>query len=138
MRPTLRRRIPGALSEVRSLNDDAARFLNRDATSPELIHDVQLVLEEIATNVARHAAPRGAVTLEVELEVEPDGVRVRVEDDGEPFDPGSEPEPTGEESMQRPWPGGYGLRIVRRTAIDLTYRRAAGRNILEMLVPERT
>ena len=137
MGPIFRKRLPGALADVRHLNDDAARFLSVDAASPGLIHDVQLVLEEIATNVARHASPRGGIMLDVTLERDSEGVRVRVEDDGAPFDPSAEPEPSIAESMGRPWPGGYGLRIVRRTAVGLTYRRAGNRNILEMRVPER-
>lgn len=38
--------------------------------------------------------------------------------------------------MRRPWPGGYGLCIVRRTAVELDVRRANGRIVLTMQVPE--
>jgi anti-sigma regulatory factor (Ser/Thr protein kinase) len=137
MGPIFRKRLPGALSEVRRLNDDAARFLNLDVASPALIHDIQLVLEEIATNVARHAEPRGGVTLEVELTIEADGVRVRVEDDGAAFDPSAAHDLPADPSSERLWPGGNGLRIVRLTAEDLAYQREEGRNVLTMRVPER-
>jgi len=135
MGPVLRMRVGGDLREVRRLNDAAARFLAAGQANSESIHDVQLVLEEITTNVIRHGRPHGgdgAVTMDVELEIEPASVRVRLEDDGAAFDPTSVPE-TPRRSDD--WPGGYGLRIVRRTARGIGYRRAEDRNILEMRVP---
>jgi serine/threonine-protein kinase RsbW len=134
MGPMLRIRVPGDLKEVRRLNAAVARFLSSGRASSESIHDVQLVVEEITTNVIRHGTPAGeaGVTMEVELEIEPSSVRVRLEDDAAAFDPTSVPEnPVRVDD----WPGGYGLRIVRRTARGIGYRRAGNRNVLELRVP---
>jgi anti-sigma regulatory factor (Ser/Thr protein kinase) len=137
MGPILRLQLEARIPEVRRLNAAAARFLSAERISSDAIHDVQLVLEEITTNVIRHGAPAGdaAVTMNVELEVEQDSVRVTLEDDAAPFDPTSIPEtpPRADD-----WPGGYGLRIVRRTATGLRYGRNGAGNVLEMRVPLRS
>jgi len=129
-------RVARELGEVRRLNDATARYLLQGSASPASIHDVQLVLEELTTNVIRHASPIDApLSLEVEVELEPHSVRVQVEDDGDPFDPTTVreiPPPGGSAGLRA---GGYGLRIVRHTAVDLRYRRLNDRNVLEMRVP---
>ena len=136
MGPILRVRVQGVLEEVRQLNGTVARFLEEQAASAATIHDVQLVLEEVMTNVIRHSTPRYQVlTLEVELEMEPDAVRLRVEDDGSAFDPSAAPEKAEEAMPPGCRSGGYGLRIVRRTAVRLDYRRFKELNVLEMWVP---
>ncbi|MCI0410355.1 MAG: ATP-binding protein, partial [Acidobacteria bacterium] len=58
-----------------------------------------------------------------------------IEDDGEAFDPTVAPDTGAGDSRQNRPPGGYGLRIVRRTAVRLDYRRFKGLNVLEMRVP---
>lgn len=129
-------RVGRELTEVRRLNDATARYLLQGSASPASIHDVQLVLEELTTNVIRHATPIDApLSLDVEVELEPHAVRVKVEDDGDPFDPTTVseiPAPHGPVDFRS---GGYGLRIVRRTASGLSYRRLNDRNVLEMRVP---
>ena len=68
-----------------------------------------------------------------------EGVRVHDPvDDGATFDPTAAPDEGAEDSRQNPPPGGYGLRIVRRTAVRLDYRRFKGLNVLEMRVPRLT
>ena len=136
MGPILRVRAPGALQEVRQLNGTVAQFLQEQRASAATIHDVQLVLEEVMTNVIRHSTPRHqALTLEVELEMEPGAVRLRVEDDGSAFDPTAASEKAEEAMPPGRGSGGYGLRIVRRTAVRLDYRRFKELNVLEMWVP---
>ncbi|MCI0657194.1 MAG: ATP-binding protein [Acidobacteria bacterium] len=136
MGPILRVKLLSELQEVRRLNDTAARFLQEQGASAATIHDVQLVLEEVTTNVIRHATPaHSPLTLEIEMEMEPAAVRVRIEDDGAEFDPTVASDKTAGDSHQDRRPGGYGLRIVRRTAVRLDYRRFNGLNVLEMWVP---
>ena len=118
------------------MNESAGRFLLEQRASAATIHDVQLVLEEVTTNVIRHTMPVHAVlTLEVEIEMEPAAVRLRVEDDGAAYDPTLVPDKASGEAAQEAGPGGYGLRIIRSTATQLDYRRFGGLNVLEMRVP---
>lgn len=122
--------------ELRRLNDAAADLLRDQHASPGSIHDVQLVLEEVLSNVLRHA-PRtdDGLTLAVELEVRGSEVRVRVEDDAAPFDPTLAPESPPARALEDREPGGLGLRLVRRTVSRWRYERRSGLNVLEMILP---
>jgi anti-sigma regulatory factor (Ser/Thr protein kinase) len=124
------------VAELRRLNDSAAQFLRASSVPASSIHDVQLVLEEVVTNVIRHAWPEGGRhSIEVEVVVGTDGVQLRVEDQGRAFDPTSAPEEPLPAALVDREAGGLGLRLVRRTATAVRYRRDGGRNILELKVP---
>jgi anti-sigma regulatory factor (Ser/Thr protein kinase) len=136
MGPTLRLQVAPDRREMRRLNDTAARFLRDCRASSESIHDVQLVLEEVVSNVLRHAPRTGdALSLAVEVEIAGDEIRVRVEDDAAPFDPTLAPDPPPAPRLEDRRPGGLGLRIVRRTTRHMRYERRGDLNVLEMILP---
>ncbi len=97
---------------------------------------VELVFEEVVANIVRHgASPAGATQIEVTLEAGPDVVTLTFDDDGVAFDPcsrgaagrasagraDSAPPATLDEAPD----GGFGLRMVRRAASKMSYRRTA-------------
>lgn len=74
---------------------------------------VRLALEEAMTNAFRHGLrdmPE-QTPITVEYRVDPQHVRIAVEDSGPGFDPDSVPDPTTEENLTRP--GGRGLLLIR-------------------------
>lgn len=73
---------------------------------------IRLCYEEAVTNALIHGNkrdPNKAVTVTVELQ--PDQVRLRVEDEGPGFDPSLVPDPTAPENLARP--SGRGLLLMR-------------------------
>ena len=68
-------------------------------------HNLLRIAQEAATNAAKHAAARH---LEVELRYEPDGVRLRIADDGRGF---TVPQPAAAPSSEH-----FGLQIMRERA----------------------
>lgn len=86
----------------------------------------ELVLEEAFLNILSYAGPHAAA-LGVELSARLDDGLLHLEfvDDGAPFDP------TVERPVPDDQPGGRGLRLMRRFASTLAYRREDGRNRLE-------
>ena len=122
--------------EVRRLNDSVARFLWERRVDPDRLHDVQLVIEELVSNVLRHGLANGGTRrVAVEIDIEADAVRLGVEDNCHGLDPTAAviPDPTGTLEGRRP--GGNGLRIARRLVTGLTYRRLAGGNRVEARIP---
>ena len=101
-----------------------------DMLAPQL----HIVLDEIASNIARHS---GAAAFEVSVEPGKDAVKLVFADDGKPYDPLSAPEPdTALGTEARPI-GGLGILMVRKMASSVSYRRDGGRNVLavEMAAP---
>lgn len=132
----MRALLTGAPREVRRVNDSVARFLWERQIAPDRLHDVQLVLEELVTNVIRHGG-RDAVRprIAVEADIVGDAVRLSVEDDCRPFDPTAVPEPPLPATIEDRRSGGHGLRIVRRLVSRLTYTRLPQGNRTEALIP---
>ena len=60
-----------------------------------IVNDVNLVLDEILSNVVAYAYPDDAAghVIRVTLDLEADALVVQVEDDGDPFDPVQTPAP---------------------------------------------
>lgn len=98
---------------------------------------VELVFEEIVTNIVRHAyTDTGPHYIDVRLTFGPDAVTMAIEDDGRPFDPVQRPSPVRPMSVEDAPLGGLGIPLVRKAATELRYERTAGgKNRLTVTLP---
>lgn len=111
------------------------RFLAPFEPAPQLLFNVELILEETLMNVIWHAFPdqdEHPITLNVQ--VEPADVVMQFEDDGIAFDPLRATAPTLPTSIDKAVPGGLGLMLVRKFARSVSYERNNGRNCLTVRV----
>jgi anti-sigma regulatory factor (Ser/Thr protein kinase) len=119
-----------------ALADANARIrahLERAGVDEAAVHAVDLVLEELVGNVLRYGFPDGREhVIRVAADVRPASVVVRIDDDGQPFDPTAHPEPAPAKSLAEAVVGGQGIAMVRRATRAMRYRREAGRNRLEV------
>jgi anti-sigma regulatory factor (Ser/Thr protein kinase) len=89
-------------------------------------YNVELVFEEIVSNIVRYGAVGGhELRVWVTLEPGPDSVILTFEDDGIPFDPRGRPDAVPAKSLQEARVGGFGLTLVRRATSSLDYLRTA-------------
>jgi anti-sigma regulatory factor (Ser/Thr protein kinase) len=105
---------------------------------------VELILEEVVTNVINHAfepaAPdeEGATRLiAVSLDVVGSEAHLRIVDDGRPFNPLSVPRLDVAQPFMERLEGGLGIHLVRRMMNSMAYRRDEGRNIFEIWIRDR-
>lgn len=99
-------------------------------------YNVELVFEEIATNIIRHGSPIGEV--ELALSFTEHEVVLTFEDDGVPFDPRLQPDPVIPSSLDEAPVGGRGLPLVRNVATRIEYARTPqSRNQLKLAIPAR-
>ena len=101
----------------------------KDNWSADLVFKVNLVLDELATNIVKYG---GKVSeIEVSLSSEEEAVTVVITDDGRSFDPLTEaPEPDLDSSLNERRIGGLGVYFARSMMDDLQYRREQGKNHL--------
>jgi serine/threonine-protein kinase RsbW len=93
--------------------------------------ELLLIGDELVSNVAKYSD--GASELRVEARRgAAGGVVFVVEDDGAPFDPFAQEAPATDQPLEERVPGGLGLFLVREIAVRVDYRRAAGRNRVEI------
>ncbi len=100
---------------------------------PAVIPELQLVLEEIVTNVDKYAGLGEEDGIEVSVRRLPDRVVLEVADPGRPLDPleSGRRAPLGRESDSADV-GGLGVHLITRLTDRQSYRRLAGRNVLQV------
>jgi serine/threonine-protein kinase RsbW len=132
------------LDDLGRLQRFIRRFCDRHGLDETLHNRVQLACEEWFVNVVKHgfgeggsgnaagAAPE-APDIAVRLALtRPDGLTIRLTDNGPPFNPDEHPLPDlSLPAEQRPI-GGLGVYLIRTLANSLHYERKDGRNELTL------
>lgn len=107
-------------------------LLDARALHPRHRHDVELVFEEVASNIVNHGKPSSLV--EATLRFGGDTV-LTFEDDGVAFDPRRQPPPAAVTRASELRIGGLGLVIVRDLCARVDYVRTRnGRNRLTLAI----
>jgi anti-sigma regulatory factor (Ser/Thr protein kinase) len=125
--------IPNQVARLHSLCTEVHRHLEASGGDEAAIYTVELVLEELVGNVLQYGYEPGARgEIRVEIAAAATEIRIVLSDDGRPFDPTRQPEPTPAHSIAEAPVGGRGIALVRRSVRALRYRREAGRNRIEI------
>lgn len=126
--------IPAAPERVSPLVVEVARFLEECGVGGQALFSSQLALEEIVSNVVRHARV-GATEVRVRLSLDPGAIHITVEDEGDRFDPlGDAPAADLESDLASRRPGGLGLHLVRHMVDRAEYERDGRTNRFRMRV----
>jgi serine/threonine-protein kinase RsbW len=117
-------RLEPKASAVPELLDRLEGFAEQQSLPPKVAHRLAVVCEELAANVAMHGAGEGGATyVEIVVELVAGQLRLKIEDDGRPFDPLAEAAPDTELAVEEREIGGLGIHFVRSMVQDITYRR---------------
>lgn len=103
-------------------------FLDENAVRPELANTINLILEELITNVIKYA-DKHSDKQRMDLNVRVDGEEISavLKDDGRPFDPTAAHDYSGDGQK-------VGLKIINGVNADLKYRYMYGQNIIYIKV----
>lgn len=118
---------------VGALCDAADAYVAERGGGDRSRYALRLVLEELLVNIARYASATGDVAVRVETDA--GTIRVRIDDDGVPFDPTAVAPPAAPTSLVSAPVGGLGLKMVRSSVRRFGYRREGGRNVVEAEIP---
>jgi serine/threonine-protein kinase RsbW len=124
------RRFPRAVGSLPALVAFVREFFATRGIDADQAFDVDLVLEELFTNMVRHA--RGGTT-EIEIGLEDDGalLTLRLRDEGvEPWDPSQAPIAEVDRPIQERRPGSLGIHFIRRLTRDLRFEHVDGVTIV--------
>ena len=128
------RRFPRAVGSLPALVAFVREFFLAHGIDADQAFDVDLVLEELFTNMVRHA--RGG-TSEIEVGLEHDGtlLTMRLRDEGvEPWDPAQVPIPNLDRPIHERRPGGLGIHFIRRLTRDLRFEHLDGTTIVTAVI----
>ncbi|MCF3932729.1 ATP-binding protein [Acuticoccus sp. M5D2P5] len=95
---------------------------------------LNLIFEEIVTNVINHGSKDGSATIEVTALRSGDLIEGTVRDDGTPFDPLARQSPDTTASLEEREIGGLGVHLVRTMSQDLHYMREGRHNVLRFAI----
>jgi anti-sigma regulatory factor (Ser/Thr protein kinase) len=125
--------LPARVESVRPFCEFARRVAARAEFTAEQIDQLELVIEEILVNIARHGyVESGAGEAELACAVESARrLRVVVSDQGRPFNPLASKAPDLNQSLAERQAGGLGIFLVKSLAEELDYERDGERNVLK-------
>ena len=119
---------PGELDRVRQLLE---AFAEANDLSADVLFALDIALDEIASNISRHASAGGGIgDVRLRLSVGDSTVEMEFEDDGAPFDPLSLPTPDVSAPLATRKVGGLGVHLVRSLMTEVVYARVANHNRL--------
>jgi serine/threonine-protein kinase RsbW len=120
----------GELERVNQFLEEIASELGLDM---ELQMNLNLVLEEMVSNVIFYAYPEGK-TAEIELVAESHGKELTfvLTDRGKEFDPTAKEDVDVTLSAEERPIGGLGIHLIRQIMTHISYERKDGKNILTL------
>jgi serine/threonine-protein kinase RsbW len=120
----LARRFPRAVASLPALVAFVREFFAARGLDAERAYDVDLVIEELFTNMVRHARG-GREEIEVALGHEADLLTVRLRDeDVEPWDPSAAAAPDFDKPTHERRVGGLGIYLVHALSRDVRFEHA--------------
>jgi anti-sigma regulatory factor (Ser/Thr protein kinase) len=126
-------RVHTKLSELDSVDQTLTAFGRRHRLPESVLHDLNLVVGELLTNIISYGyIDDREHEILVRLSVEPEEIKVEVEDDGKPFNPLEVPEADTTKLLDERTIGGLGIHLVRKLTDGLEYQRHEGKNVLVM------
>ncbi len=129
----LRLQVPNERAALEATRLRLLEFLQGDGLPDRVIYRLELVLEEVLMNRLWHSgAPAGVGHTDLQLQVQPDGLVLRFEDDGPAFDPTLARHPGLPTSLDDATPGGLGLLLTRQAVSAWCYERVQDRNCLTL------
>ena len=102
---------------------------------PDLLFQIELVLEEIGTNIIKYGQDGQKETdIEITLTSDSKSLTLEIVDSGKPFDPFADAPPPDLDSPVPDRPiGGLGVYLVRKLMDEASYQREDGMNKLTLV-----
>lgn len=121
------------ISEIPRLASFIDEIADELSLSPDLVFNLNLVLEEAVSNVIRYAYP-AKVTNDISLTAKLNGNNLifTLTDSGEEFDPTQVPDADVSLSAEEREIGGLGIFLIRNIMNKVEYHRIKGRNVFTL------
>ncbi|MCY2963710.1 MAG: ATP-binding protein [Planctomycetota bacterium] len=122
--------IPSDTVAGQTIQDQIIRKLEELAYGDHDLFGIRLALEEALVNAIKHGNrldPQKFVR--IAWQIDSNGCRIEIEDEGEGFNPVEVPDPTADENLERPC--GRGIHLMRAFMNAIVYNERGNRVVLE-------
>lgn len=120
--------------ELTRLNSWLSSVCDKYQLADTVSYYLELVIEEAVTNIFKYAFDNDKEHLfSIIINLTPDKIVIRIEDNGLPFDPLSH-QADKPESLENAKVGGLGIFLIKKFTSDLKYSREEEKNCLTMVL----
>ena len=121
------------LSEISRVNGFIEDIGNEFSLTPDVVFNLNLVLEEAVVNVINYAYPKEEhESIYLSAKIQDDSIIFVLSDTGKEFDPTMVPEADISLSTDDREIGGLGIFLIRQIMNEVKYERIDGRNVLTL------
>lgn len=125
--------LKNSLSELDTLDQKFRQFAKRLGLTEKCYHEINLVLEELFTNIISYGYTDTAEHLiKIAISHESGTLVILIEDDGVPFNPLDAEDLDLECPLEKRKTGGLGIHLTKTLVDDMVHRRCGNRNILTL------
>lgn len=123
--------VENTLDSVATAARAVSRFAEESALSPRLAYQLDLVFEELMTNLVKYSYDGSARhQIEVMLEKKDEVLTLVITHDGMDFNPWLSPDPDLAVPLEQRSEGGIGIYLVRKFSRSVDYERRGDRSII--------
>lgn len=121
------------ISEIGRLADFIDDIGNEFCLAPDVIFNLNLVLEEAVANIINYAYPKDEhESIYLSARMHEDSIVLVLTDTGKEFDPTMAPEVDVTLSAEERQVGGLGIFLIRQIMNEVRYERIDGKNVLTL------
>lgn len=121
------------ISEISKLNDFIEDIGHEFSITPDVLFNLNLVLEEAVANVINYAYPKeDHEFIYLSASMHEGSIMLVLTDTGKAFDPTAAPEADITLSAEERQIGGLGIFLIRQIMNEVRYERIDGKNILTL------
>ena len=121
------------ISEISKLNEFVEEIGNEFSLTPDVVFNVNLVLEEAIVNVINYAYPKEKhESIYLSAQLHEGSIVFVLTDTGMQFDPTKAPEADITLSLEDRPIGGLGIFLTRQIMNEVSYERIDGKNVLTL------
>jgi anti-sigma regulatory factor (Ser/Thr protein kinase) len=121
------------ISEISKLNEFVEEIGNEFSLTPDVVFNVNLVLEEAIVNVINYAYPKEKhESIYLSAQLHEGSIVFVLSDTGMQFDPTKAPEADITLSLEDRPIGGLGIFLIRQIMNEVSYERIDGKNVLTL------
>jgi len=118
--------LPPRISSVEEGRLALLDYLGKFGIDAMVINRIEVILEEMVSNVVRHG--KGAEFVRIRAICEEGAIRLTIEDNAAPFDPFAAPEPDRFTTVSEAKLGGQGIPLVKQLSRSVHYERIGQMN----------
>jgi anti-sigma regulatory factor (Ser/Thr protein kinase) len=126
-------KLKNTASELNTLCRNLEQFGNSLGLTKKCIFQVNLVLDELFTNIVTYGYKDGTDNwIKIAISHENGTLVIRIEDTGTAFDPGSVKTPDPIDDIEKCPVGGLGIHLIRKLMDEIIYERCGDKNVLTL------